>query len=128
MIESLAAVLEQFTFTFEYKNGTSHSNADTLSRRPPDPIMVSAVDTYTFLADPDVLIQTQAAYPQLANLKLIITQYIAPEHCSSGLRKCFLKDGLLCRETRVQGVSHIGDTYSSSNSRKPQDYSTLRGS
>ena len=80
MIDSLAAVLQQFTFTVEYKKGTSHSNADTLSQRPPDPIMVSAVETYTFLADPDVLIQTQAADPQLANLKLLITQDTAPEH------------------------------------------------
>ena len=61
---------------------------------------VSAVETYTFLADPDVLIQTQAADPQLANLKLLITQGTAPEHCPPGLRKCFLKDGLLCRECK----------------------------
>ena len=54
--------LQQFTFTVEYKKGTSHSNAD--------PVMVAAVETYTFLADPDVLIQAQTADPQLANLKL----------------------------------------------------------
>ena len=96
--------LQQFTFTVEYKKGTSHSNADTLSRRPPDPMTVSAVETYTFLADPDVLIQTQAADPQLANLKLLITQGTAPEHCPPGLRKCFLKDGLLCREYKESAI------------------------
>ena len=81
--------LQQFTFTVEYKKGTSHSNADTLSRRPPDPVMVVAVESYTFLADPDVFIQAQTADPQLANLKLRITQGTAPEHCPPGLRKCF---------------------------------------
>lgn len=90
--------LQQFTFTVEYKKGISHSNADTLSRRPPDPARVTTVQTYTFLADPNVLMQAQTADPQLADLKLHITQGTVPQHCPPGLRKCFLKDGLLCRE------------------------------
>ena len=46
--------------------------------------MIAAVETYTFLVDPDVLIQAQAADP---HLKLRITQGTAPEHCPPGLRK-----------------------------------------
>ena len=40
--------LQQFHFTIAYKKGTSNSNADAMSRRPPDPHpMVSAVRTCT---------------------------------------------------------------------------------
>ena len=90
--------LQQFNFTVEYKKGTSHSNADTLSRRPPDSVMITAVETYTFLADRAVLTEAQTADSQLASIKFQLEQGAAIECGSPGLRKCFLKDDLICRE------------------------------
>ena len=90
--------LQQFNFTIEYKKGTTHSNTDTLSRRPPDSSMVAAVETCTFFADPDILTKAQNEDSQLANLKHHIEQGEVPKPCHPGLQKCFLKDGLLCRE------------------------------
>ena len=118
--------LQQFTFTVECKKGTSHSNADTLSRRPPDPVMVAAVETYTFLADPDVLIQAQAADLNLLilNSELHRAQPHSPRTLSSRPQKVFFERWPPL--PRVQGVDYTADTYSSSNSRKPQEYSILQ--
>ena len=56
------------------------------------------METYTFLKDLDVLTKAQSADPELAALKAQLEQGTVPQGCSPGLRKCFLKDGLLCRE------------------------------
>ena len=90
--------LQQFTFTVEYKKGTSHSNVDTISRRSPDATIVAAVETYTFLKDLDVLTKAQSADPELAALKAQLEQGTVLQGCSPGLLKCFLKDSLLCRK------------------------------
>lgn len=90
--------LQQFDFTIEYKKGSANSNADTLSRRPPEHPEVAAIGTCTLLADHDTLAKAQQEDPQLANLKGHIEQGTFPTRCPRGLRKCFLKQGLLCRE------------------------------
>ena len=46
--------LQQFNFTYEYKSGASNSNANTLSRIPPDSenVLTTTVDEAS-LANPD---------------------------------------------------------------------------
>ena len=62
--------LQQFDFTIAYKKGTSNSNADALSRRPPDHHPpVSAFGTHTPLADSDTLAKAHQDDSQLADLK-----------------------------------------------------------
>ena len=91
--------LQQFDFTVAYKKGTSNSNADALSRRPPDHHpTVSAVGTCTPLADTDTLAKAQQDDLQLADLKYHVEQGTFPQHCSQGFCKCFIRNGLLCRE------------------------------
>ena len=91
--------LQQFDFTIAYKKGTNNSNADALSRRPPDNHpTVSAVGTCIPLADSDTLANAQQNDSQLADLKCHIEQGTLPQRCPRGLCKCFIKDGLLCRE------------------------------
>ena len=89
--------LQQFNFTVEYKKGTRHSNADTLSRRPPDPPEITTVETCTFLNDLQSLAKAQMEDPQLNTLKLRLQKHTAARHHLPTLRKCFLQDGLICR-------------------------------
>ena len=96
--------LQQFNFTVEYKKGTSHSNADTLSRRPPDSVMIAAVETYTFLADRAVLTEAQTADSQLASIKFQLEQGAAIEF--SRPSEVFL------------------ERYTDSDSRESQNYSS----
>ena len=51
-----------------------------------------------FLKDLDFLIKAQCADPELAALKAQFEQGTVLQGCSPGLLKCFLKNGLLCRE------------------------------
>ena len=64
------------------------------------------IETYTFLKDIDALTQAQSADPAL---KAQLEQGTVPQGCSPGLRKCFLKDGLLCREYKESAtqLTHI---------------------
>ena len=89
--------LQQFNFTVEYKKGSRHSNADTLSRRPPDLPEVTTLAAGTSLTDSQILAKAQMADPQLATLKLQLLKGTALYDCPTGLRKCFLQDGLICR-------------------------------
>ena len=88
--------LQQFNFTVEYKKGSRHTNADTLSRQPPDHEVTTLV-TGASLTDPQVLIKAQLADPQLSTLKLQLQEGTTLLDCPTGLRKCFLQDGLICR-------------------------------
>ena len=90
--------LQQFDFNIQYKKGSANSNADTLSRRPPEHPEVAVLAIFPFLADLDTLVKAQQEDPQLANLKRPIDQGTFPTHCPRGFRKCFLKQELLCRE------------------------------
>ena len=91
--------LQQFNFTFEYKSGASHSNTDTLSRIPPvsENLLTATVDEVS-LANPDTLKVEQLRDPELAVLKQHLEQGTVPSGCPPGLRKCFIKDGIICRE------------------------------
>ena len=60
--------------------------------------LVSAVGTYTPLADSDTFVKAQQDDSQLADLKYHIEQGTLPQHCPRCFRKCFIKNGLLCRE------------------------------
>ena len=72
---------------------------DALSRRPPDNHpTISAVGTCLPLANFDTLTNVQQDDSQLADLKCHIEQGTLPQQCPRGFRKCFIKDGLLCRE------------------------------
>ena len=62
--------LQQFDFTVEYKKGSRHINADTLSRRPPDNPEVTMIEACTSLTDLEFLARAQMRDPQLATLKL----------------------------------------------------------
>ena len=88
--------LQQFNFTVEYKKGSRHANADTLSRRPPDHEVTTLV-TGASLTDPQVLIKAQLADPHLSTLKLQLQEGTTLLDCPTGLRKCFLQDGLIFR-------------------------------
>ena len=89
--------LQQFNFTVEYKKGSRHSNADTLSRRPPDNPVVTMVEACTSLTDTESLAKAQMEDPQLTSLKLQLQSGTALRDCPTGLRKCFLLNGLICR-------------------------------
>ena len=60
--------------------------------------MVAAIETYTSLVDPDILVKAQNKDSQLVSLKCHIEQGTSPECYPSGLQYCFLKDGLFFRE------------------------------
>jgi len=90
--------LQQFNFQFEYKSGASNSNADALSRIPPAPEnLLTTVDEIS-LANPDTLKNAQLNDPDLAILKQHIKQGTVPRGCPPGLRKCFIKDDIICRQ------------------------------
>ena len=92
---------------------------NTLSRRPLDSVMITAVGTYTFLADGAVLTEAQTVGSQLASIKLQLEQGAAIECGSPGLRKCFLKDGLICREYK-ESATQLTHTHNYSDSRESQ--------
>ena len=83
--------LQQFNFTFEYKSGASHSNADTLSRIPPvsENLLTTTVDEAS-IANPDTLKDGQLGDPELTVLKQHLEQGTVPSGCPPGLRKCFI--------------------------------------
>ena len=91
--------LQQFDFTFEYKAGVKNSNADTLSRIPPPPEgpLTTTVNAEISLVNPDELMRAQLDDPQLATLKQHIEHGTVPRGCPPGLRKCFIKNNLICR-------------------------------
>ena len=82
--------LQQFDFNIQYKKGSTNSDADTLSRRPPEHPEVAVLGMFPFLADLDTLVKAQQEDPQLANLKRHIDQGTFPTCCPRGFRKCFL--------------------------------------
>jgi len=61
--------LQQFNFTVEYKQGSQHSNADTLSRRPPDHPEISTIEACASLTDPELLAKAQMDDSQLAAIR-----------------------------------------------------------
>ena len=81
-LNSWLLYLQQFNFTIAYKKGSSSSNADALSKRPPNhhPI-VSAVGTCIPLVDSDTLAKAEQNDSQLADLKFHIEQNTFPQHC-----------------------------------------------
>ena len=89
--------LQQFNFTVEHKKGSRHTNADTLSRRPPDNPEVTMIEACTSLTDLESLAKAQMRDPQLTTLKLQLQNNTALHDCPTGLCKCFLQDGLICR-------------------------------
>ena len=89
--------LQQFNFTVEYKKGTQHSNADTLSRRPPDHPEIAMVKACTSINDLEFLAKAQMEDSQLSTLKLQLQKGTVAHDCPPALRKCFLQDGLICR-------------------------------
>ena len=50
------------------------------------------------LANPDTLKDGQLGDPELAVLKQHLEQGTVPSGCPPGLRKCFIKDGIICRQ------------------------------
>ena len=56
-----------------------------MSRRYPDPVMITAVETYTLLADPAAVTEAQTADSQLASIKLQLEQGTAIECSPLGL-------------------------------------------
>ena len=91
--------LQQFNFTVEYKKGVSNTNADALSRRPPsDPSPVATKDTDLCPTSTNLLIRAQQEDPQLVNLRQHLEKNTFPQGFPPGFRKCFVKDGLICRQ------------------------------
>jgi len=98
--------LQQFNFQFEFKCGASNSNADALSRIPPAPEdSLTAIDDVS-LANSGTLKNAQINDPDLAVLKQYIEQGTVPHGCPTGLRKCFIQDGIICREFK-EGVTQL---------------------
>ena len=89
--------LQQFNFIVQYKKGSRHSNVDTLSRWPPDNPEVTVIEACTSLTDTEYLAKAQMKDPQLTSLKLQLQNGTTLHDCPTGLRKCFLQNGLICR-------------------------------
>ena len=92
----LVAVPAVVNFAMEYKKGSRHASAHTLSRRPPGHHEVTTLVTSASLTDPQVLIKAQLGDPQLFTLKLQLQEGATLLDCLTGLHKYFLQDGLIC--------------------------------
>ena len=112
--------LQQFDFNIQYKKGSANSNADTLSRRPPEHPEVAVLAIFPFLADLDTLVKAQQEDPQLANLKRPIDQGTL----SSRVSEMFPKTRTSL--PRIHRVSHTDDTHPDSVALKPTKQSTSR--
>lgn len=92
--------LQQFNFTFMYKRGSAHTNADCLSRIPVSPLPA---------VDEDTLRAAQQDDPQLQSTISALMENKKPSTAIIGLRRCFLQDGVLCRQYMCSStrISHI---------------------
>ena len=100
--------LQQFDFQFQYRRGTTHTNADSLSRRPP--VLVTAINVSELLGDTTATRKAQDNDPQLKEVISVLEQNgRPPTSCTTGLQRCFLKDGVLCRRytSCTTHLSHI---------------------
>ena len=55
------------------------------------------IEACTSLTDTESLTKAQMEDPQLISLKLQLQHGTALRDCPTGLRKCFLQNGLICR-------------------------------
>ena len=114
--------LQQFNFTVEYKPGTSNTNADALSRRPPcDLLPVTTVSTDMCPASTKSIAEAQQKDSQLVLLKQHLEQNTILHGFPSGLRKCFAKDGLVCQPHRREYLLNL---YSNSGTKKLKENHT----
>ena len=99
--------LQQFDFRFQYRQGSAHTNADSLSRRPHDVSVNSISGFSSTLSNCSRICDAQDEDPQLHPLITALGQGDPLPDCPAGLRRCFLKNGILCRQ------------YTSSNNSTP---------
>ena len=59
------------------------------------------------LANPNTLKAGQLGDPEFAVLKQHLKQGTVPSGCPPGLRKCFIKDGIICRKYREAATQLI---------------------
>jgi transposase InsO family protein len=96
--------LQQFNFQFEYKPGKSHGNADTMSRRPATENIVTIV--HQLEINPDDMSRAQLADENLAPvIKALKEEKPLPTNSAPGLRKAFIRNGLLYRKFQLSSSS-----------------------
>ena len=96
--------LQQFTFQFEYRPGRSHGNADAVSRRPAAGSVVTVV--HRLEMNPDDVSRAQLANEHLAPvIKALKEEKPLPTNSAPGLRKAFIRNGLLCRKFQPSSLS-----------------------
>ena len=101
--------LQQFNFTFQHRPGKHHTNADAMSRihsaqQPILPIL------YQMTADPDTIKTAQQDDDSLSCIVTALTHgQLIPADVAPGLRRAFLRDGILCRlyQSSSSSAGHI---------------------
>ena len=96
--------LQQFNFQCEYKPGKNHGNADTMSRRPATENVVTIV--HQLEINPDDMSRAQLADEHLTPvIKALKEEKPLPTNSAPGLRKAFIRRGLLCRKFQLSSSS-----------------------
>ena len=102
--------LQQFNYDLKYKQGLKHTNADAVSRQQPTPAPVSTLSNVSpLLVSKDDLIHHQKEDIQLSAVREYIEQGIALPKCPPGLHRCYLQEGVLCRQYKESstGTTHV---------------------
>ena len=100
--------LQQFNFDLKYKQGSKHTNADALSRQKPTTPPVSVITNISPLSvSKDDLIQLQKEDSQLSAVREHIEQGTTLPKCPPGLLRCYLQEGVLCRQYKESSTGAI---------------------
>eukprot|EP00731_Ephydatia_muelleri_P031108 Em0022g622a len=91
-----------FNLDFQYKPGRLHTNADTLSRIPSRDNTVAAIEELISEDTLHTFLKAQEEDPALGKvIEALKNGTAVPSSTVSGLKKTFLRDGLLCRTFRA---------------------------
>lgn len=100
--------LQQFNFDIKYKKGSTHTNADALSRQPSPPVS-AVIDQSQLPAKVSELIKAQMEDPLVGPLYSHLSEGTPLPKVPPGLSHCFLESGVLCRQYKesATGTIHI---------------------
>ena len=91
--------LQQFEIEFHFRAGTSNTNADAMSRLPPDSTVLPVITLDSEFND---IGDSQRSDPFLSDVIKALEEGRVPTGLSRQADKLFLKDGILCRKYRSQ--------------------------
>ena len=103
--------LQQFNFDVKYKQGSTHTNVDALSRQPPSSPVSVITDESPLPTNVEDLIKAQMEDPLLGALYSHLSQDMPPPKVPPGLRRCFLDDRVLCRHYKESATGTIHTQY-----------------